>query len=87
MSGRAQAGALLLMLATTLLLPSAASAVTIDWVTVGGAVNAYDGQLLCCFGAVAITCRISKYETTWPSLRATPEFHSSYSASRGQPDS
>jgi len=58
-------------LATALLLGAAApaSAVTIDWVTVGSPGNAADTEVstrdgTCCYGAVAYTYRISKYEVT-----------------------
>ncbi len=54
----------LLTLTAGLLLPGAASAVNIDWVTVGGAGNACDTQSSGCFGAVADAYRISKYEVT-----------------------
>ena len=42
----------------------ASSAVTIDWVTVGGAGNACDTQATGCFGAVTQTYRIAKTEVT-----------------------
>jgi formylglycine-generating enzyme required for sulfatase activity len=42
----------------------AAQAVTIDWVTVGNPGNACDTQSQGCFGAVAYTYQISRYETT-----------------------
>jgi len=42
----------------------AARAVTIDWVTVGDPGNACDPQGPRCFGAVAYTYQISKYETS-----------------------
>ena len=51
-----------LMLALAVSAP--ALAVTIDWVTVGGPGNACDSQTQGCFGSVANTYRISKYETT-----------------------
>jgi len=47
-----------------LLLAGSASAVTIDWVTVGGAGNTCDVQSQGCFGAVAQSYRISKTEVT-----------------------
>jgi formylglycine-generating enzyme required for sulfatase activity len=46
------------------LLAESASAVTIDWVTVGGAGNACDTQSQGCFGAVAQSYRISRTEVT-----------------------
>lgn len=45
-------------------LASIASAVTIDWVTVGGAANACDAQTQGCFGSVPTEYRIGKYEVT-----------------------
>jgi hypothetical protein len=41
-----------------------AQAVTIDWVTVGDPGNACDIQSQGCFGAVAYTYQIGKYEVT-----------------------
>ncbi len=55
---------LLLLMATSLWLASAASAVVIDWVTVGDPGNACDTQVDGCFGSVANAYRISKYEIT-----------------------
>ncbi|MDB4433107.1 formylglycine-generating enzyme family protein [bacterium] len=49
---------------TALLVATSASAVSIDWVTVGNPGNACDTQSQGCFGAVAYTYRISKYEVT-----------------------
>ena len=46
------------------LLPPAASAVNIDWVTVGGAGNPCESQLQGCFGAVANVYRIAETEVT-----------------------
>ena len=43
---------------------SAASAVTIDWVTVGDPGNACDTQPQGCFGAVSYEYRIGKFEVT-----------------------
>ena len=43
---------------------TAASALTVDWVTVGDPGNACDSQSQGCFGAVATNYRISKYEIT-----------------------
>jgi hypothetical protein len=54
---------LLLPMALLLQSPSA-SAVTLDWVTVGSPGNACDAQAEGCFGAVAQSYRISKYEIT-----------------------
>jgi formylglycine-generating enzyme required for sulfatase activity len=51
-------------LVAALLLASSASAVTIDWVTVGDPGNACDPQSPDCFGSVAYTYQISKYEVT-----------------------
>ena len=51
----------LLLVASLGVTASAASAVTIDWVSVGGAGNAADDTG---FGAVAYTYKISKYEVT-----------------------
>jgi formylglycine-generating enzyme required for sulfatase activity len=48
----------------SLLIASSASAVTMDWVTIGGP-NLCDVQLQGCFGAVANDYRISKYEVTY----------------------
>ena len=53
-----------LFVLASLLLAYPAHAVTIDWVTVGGAGNACDVQSQGCFGAVAYTYQISKYEVT-----------------------
>jgi formylglycine-generating enzyme required for sulfatase activity len=50
--------------AALLLFVPAASAVNIDWVTVGGAGNACDTQTNGCFGAVAQEFRIAKTEVT-----------------------
>jgi formylglycine-generating enzyme required for sulfatase activity len=47
-----------------LLASMASAAVTIDWVTVGGAGNACDVQASGCHGAVATSYRISKTEVT-----------------------
>ncbi|MCP4006009.1 MAG: formylglycine-generating enzyme family protein [bacterium] len=55
---------LLLLVAAFLLLSPAAHALTVDWVTVGGAFNYCDLQPQGCFGAVGYEYRISKYETT-----------------------
>ncbi len=52
------------LLATFAWFASAASAVTIDWVTVGDPGNPCDVQPEGCFGSVAYTYRISKYEIT-----------------------
>lgn len=52
------------VVAASLWLAGAASAVTIDWVTVGDPGNACDTQTQGCFGAVASAYRISKYEIT-----------------------
>lgn len=54
---------LLLPMALLLLSPQA-SAVTVDWVTVGNPGNACDTQTQGCFGAVAESYRISKHEVT-----------------------
>jgi hypothetical protein len=54
---------LLALAALFFVLPAHAN-VTIDWVTVGGPGNACDTQGLECFGAVAYTYQISKYEIT-----------------------
>ncbi len=53
-------------LSASLWLAPAASAVTIDWVPVGGPGNACDGPLPApdCYGAVAEAYQISKYEVT-----------------------
>ena len=64
MLGRAQSVTPLLMLIAALFLPTPAWAVSIDWVTVGGAGNACDVQPVGCFGAVATRYRISKTEVT-----------------------
>jgi formylglycine-generating enzyme required for sulfatase activity len=50
--------------AALLLFVPAASAVNIDWVTVGGAGNACDTQTNGCFGAVAQEYRVAKTEVT-----------------------
>ncbi len=52
------------LVAASLFLAPAASAVTIDWVTVGAPGNACDTQSQGCFGAVAETYRISATEVT-----------------------
>ena len=58
--------ALLLCLSCLLLLMgSAASAVTMDWVTIGNPLNVCDPQLQGCFGSVANAYQISKYEVTY----------------------
>jgi formylglycine-generating enzyme required for sulfatase activity len=54
----------LLAIGCALGLGAPASAVTIDWVTVGDPGNACDPQSDGCYGAVAYTYRISKYEVT-----------------------
>ena len=54
----------LLTLACAALLGAPASAVTIDWVTVGDPGNACDTQPQGCFGSVASVYPISKFETT-----------------------
>jgi hypothetical protein len=46
------------------LLGAPASAVTIDWVNVGGAGNTCDTQSDGCYGAIAYDYQISKYEVT-----------------------
>lgn len=46
------------------LVATAAGAVTMDWVTVGSPGNACDPQSQGCFGSVAETFRISKFEVT-----------------------
>ena len=51
-------------LAASLVIAQVASAVTIDWATVGRAGNACDPQSQGCFGGVAYSYQISKYETT-----------------------
>jgi sulfatase modifying factor 1 len=51
-------------IATTAILASPASAVTMDWVVVGDPGNACDVQDAGCFGSVAQTYRISKTEVT-----------------------
>jgi hypothetical protein len=48
----------------SLSLASAASAVSIDWVSVGSPLNACDVQGSNCFGTVASAYQISKYEVT-----------------------
>jgi formylglycine-generating enzyme required for sulfatase activity len=53
-----------ILLACAFLLSAPASAVTIDWVSVGGAGNACETQTQGCFGAVAYDYQISKYEVT-----------------------
>jgi formylglycine-generating enzyme required for sulfatase activity len=55
---------LLIAIGASLWLGSPASAVTIDWVTVGDPGNACDVQSQGCFGAVADTYLIGKYEVT-----------------------
>ena len=56
---------LLLLIASALWLNSApASAVTLDWLTVGDPGNACDVQSQGCFGSVANTYRISRHEVT-----------------------
>jgi len=52
------------LIAVSLWLASAASAVTIDWVAVGSPGNLCDAQSQSCFGTVATTYQISKYEVT-----------------------
>ena len=54
----------LLILACAAWLAAPASAVIIDWVSVGDPGNACDTQPQRCFGAVADTYRISKTEVT-----------------------
>ena len=56
--------ALLITLVGLLLVPGMASAVSIDWVTVGDPGNACDPQSDGCYGAVPYTYQISKYEVT-----------------------
>ncbi|MBW2236830.1 MAG: SUMF1/EgtB/PvdO family nonheme iron enzyme [Deltaproteobacteria bacterium] len=55
---------LVLTAVCAVLLGAPASAVTIDWVTVGDPGNACDVQFNRCFGAVARTYRVSKTEVT-----------------------
>ena len=55
---------LVLALACAALVGAPASAVTIDWVTVGDPGNACDVQAGGCFGAVDYVYKISKYEVT-----------------------
>jgi formylglycine-generating enzyme required for sulfatase activity len=55
---------LLSVLAGLVLFSLPASAVTVDWVTVGDAGNACDTQLVGCFGAVDYNYDIGKYEVT-----------------------
>jgi formylglycine-generating enzyme required for sulfatase activity len=52
------------LLTCAALLGGPASAVTIDWVSVGSAGNACETQTAGCFGAVAYDYQISKYEVT-----------------------
>jgi formylglycine-generating enzyme required for sulfatase activity len=52
------------LVAASLWLAPAASAVSIDWVTVDDPGNACDKQIVGCYGSVAYTYRISKYEVT-----------------------
>ena len=54
----------LLVFAALLFAFPAHAEVTIDWVTVGDPGNACDTQSQGCFGAVAQTYRIAKYEVT-----------------------
>ena len=56
----------LVILVCATVLGAPASAVTIDWVTVPGTgtPNACDSQPQGCFGSVADTYRIGKYEVT-----------------------
>ena len=54
----------LLLPLAALLLALPASAVTMDWVTVGDPGNACDPQSQGCFGSVAYTYQIGKYEVT-----------------------
>jgi len=54
----------LLALAALLFAPPAHAVVTIDWVTVGDPGNACDTQSQGCFGSVAKSYRISKFEVT-----------------------
>ena len=63
MRNRTRASALPLAVAFLLLAP-AASAVTIDWVTVGDPANACATRPQGCFGAVDYEYRIGKYEVT-----------------------
>jgi len=64
----AKAGAVrtfsILLTCGAVLLGAPASAVTIDWVSVGDSGNACDTQSQGCFGAVAYDYQISKYEVT-----------------------
>ena len=52
------------LLSCAVLVGTPASAVTIDWVSVGGAGNACETQSQGCFGAVSYDYQISKYEVT-----------------------
>jgi formylglycine-generating enzyme required for sulfatase activity len=79
--------------AVVLLLPLAASAVTIDWVTVGAPGNACDPQSQGCFGAVADTYLIGKYEVTnaqyaaFLNAVAATDTYALYNTSMGTPTS
>lgn len=69
MLGRVRLVMRLLVFVGGLLLPPAAIAVTIDWVTVGGAGNKADTEVMqwdgtTGYGAVRYTYRVSKYEVT-----------------------
>ncbi len=52
------------LFAPFLLFSSAASGLSLDWITVGDAANGCDPQAQGCFGSVADVYRISKYEVT-----------------------
>ena len=52
------------LLSCAVLLGTPASAVTVDWVNVGGVGNACETQSQGCFGGVAYSYKISKYEVT-----------------------
>ena len=63
----------LLLVAGSFWLASAASAVTIDWVTVGDPGNACDTQSQGCFGAVGYAYRIAKLRGHERPVRRVPE--------------
>jgi len=79
----------LLVVAALLFVLPAHAEVTFDWVTVGGPGNTCETQSQGCFGAVANTYRISKFETTnaqyaeFLNAVATTDTYGLYNASMG----
>ena len=83
---------LLAVVAASLWLASAASAVDLDWVTVGDPGNACDSQSQGCFGAVSYEYQISKYEVTnaqyaaFLNAVAATDTNGLYNANMGDPN-